>query len=471
MGVLTDSMRDFFYSPQMYGKYVEEGAAPQEVEFYSSQDFLRRFVASGRYFQFLQSKGIAVAELVQGLRKLSHDDFMRAVDVLGLYVVRDLLKDSAVYSETPGTKAVSAHVMQTFTKKVITSCESFAQDHLEGASSSVTAAMAKKLQSAVTYHGLAVEYLVQSPLPAVVQEDLTVAVVQPSVTREDGYKIVNTRSKVQLAQDTVSRFYTFAYFGWVLHVLAHCARVSDDACFEVTFEKDGGDQRTLVTTFETEPVRELYGDEVASQCSSLDEVCKSSSLFRGFVRLPSLGEFRGNGIFRSVSLARVLCARFGSSVVVDPTFVDVDSSVSYSYLLTKLAEVEVDSSLDSETSSVNAQLSSLFAPSVPPAPPAPPAPQPQTVTSTGSSQGALNGFSVGLLGDRLKSLGLLPQGFQVSLESLRGWLVSSRDVRGTQFLKDLHLFLVANRDVFSDYDPVNVSSDSDFTTDGTGGLV
>ena len=169
MGVLTDSMRDFFYSPQMYGKYVEEGAAPQEVEFYSSQDFLRRFVASGRYFQFLQSKGIAAAGLVQGLRKLSHDDFMRAVDVLGLYVVRDLLKDSAVYSETPGTKAVSSHVMQTFTKKVITSCESFAQEHLEGASSSVTAAMAKKLQSAVTYHGLAVEYLVQSPLPAVVQ--------------------------------------------------------------------------------------------------------------------------------------------------------------------------------------------------------------------------------------------------------------------------------------------------------------
>ena len=459
MGVLTDSMRDFFYSPQMYGKYVEEGAAPQEVEFYSSQDFLRRFVASGRYFQFLQSKGIAVAELFRDLRKLSHDDFMRAVDVLGLYVVRDLLKDSAVYSETPGTKAVSSHVMQTFTKKVITSCESFAQDHLEGASSSVTAAMAKKLQSAVTYHGLAVEHLVQSPLPAVVQEDLTVAVVQPAVTREEGHKIVNTRSKVQLAQDQVSRFYAFAYFGWVLHVLAHCARVSGNACFEVTFEKDGGDQRTLVTTFETEPVRQLYGDEVASQCSSLDEVCGSSSLFRGFVRLPSLGEFRGNGVLR---------ARFGSSVVVDPTFVDVDSSVSYSYLLTKLAEVEADSSLDSETSSVNAQLSSLFAPSVPSTPSAP---HSQAVTSDGSSQGSLSGFSVGLLGDRLKSLGLLPQEFQVSLESLRGWLVSSRDVRGTQFLKDLHLFLVANRDVFSDYDPVNVSSDSDFTTEGTGGLV
>ena len=468
MGVLTDSMRDFFYSPQMYGKYVEEGAAPQEVEFYSSQDFLRRFVASGRYFQFLQSNGIAAAGLVQDLRKLSHEDFMRAVDVLGLYVVRDLLKDSAVYSETPGTKAVSSHVMQTFTKKVITSCESFAQEHLKGASSSVTAAMAKKLQSAVTYHGLAVEHLVQSPLPAVVQEDLTVAVVQPAVTREEGHKIVNTRSKVQLAQDQVSRFYAFAYFGWVLHVLAHCAGVSDNACFEVTFEKDGGDQRTLVTTFETEPVRELYGDEVASQCSSLDEVRNSSSLFRGFVRLPSLGEFRGNGIFRSVSLARVLRARFGSSVVVDPTFVDVDSSVSYSYLLTKLAEVEADSSLDSETSSVNAQLSSLFAPSVPPAPPAP---HSQAVTFTGSSQGAPSGFSVGLLGDRLKSLGLLPQDYQVSLESLRGWLVSSRDVRGTQFLKDLHLFLVANRDVFSDYDPVNVSSYSDFTTDGTGGLV
>ena len=449
MGVLTDSMRDFFYSPQMYGKYVEEGVAPQEVEFYSSQDFLRRFVASGRYFQFLQGKGIAAAGLVQGLRKLSHDDFMRAVDVLGLYVVRDLLKDSAVYSETPGTKAVSSHVMQTFTKKVITSCESFAQEHLEGASSSVTAAMAKKLQSAVTYHGLAVEHLVQSPLPAVVQEDLTVAVVQPAVTREEGHKIVNTRSKVQLAQDQVSRFYAFAYFGWVLHVLAHCACVSGNACFEVTFEKDGGDQRTLVTTFETEPVRELYGDEVASQCSSL-------------------GEFRGNGIFRSVSLARVLRARFGSSVVVDPTFVDVDSSVSYSYLLTKLAEVEADSSLDSETSSVNAQLSSLFAPSVSSAPSAP---HSQAVTSDGSSQGALSGFSVGLLGDRLKLLGLLPQDFQVSLESLRGWLVSSRDVRGTQFLKDLHLFLVANRDVFSDYDPVNVSSDSDFTTEGTGGLV
>ena len=468
MGVLTDSMRDFFYSPQMYGKYVEDGAAPQEVEFYSSQDFLRRFVASGRYFQFLQSKGIAAAGLVQGLRKLSHDDFMRAVDVLGLYGVRDLLKDSAVYSETPGTKAVSSHVMQTFTKKVITSCESFAQDHLEGASSSVTAAMAKKLQSAVTYHGLAVEHLVQSPLPAVVQEDLTVAVVQPAVTREEGHKIVNTRSKVQLAQDQVSRFYAFAYFGWVLHVLAHCARVSGNACFEVTFEKDGGDQRTLVTTFETEPVRQLYGDEVASQCSSLDEVRGSSSLFRGFVRLPSLGEFRGNGIFRSVSLARVLRARFGASVVVDPTFVDVDSSVSYSYLLTKLAEVEADSSLDSETSSVNAQLSSLFAPSVPSAPSVP---QPQAVISDGSFQGSLSGFSVGLLGDRLKSLGLLPQDFQVSLESLRGWLVSSRDVRGTQFLKDLHLFLVANRDVFSDYDPVNVSSDSDFTIDGTGGLV
>lgn len=468
MGVLTDSMRDFFYSPQMYGKYVEEGAAPQEVEFYSSQDFLRRFVASGRYFQFLQSKGIAAAELVRDLRKLSHDDFMRAMDVLGLYVVRDLLKDSAVYSETPGTKAVSSHVMQTFTKKVITSCESFAQDHLEGASSSVTAAMAKKLQSAVTYHGLAVEHLVQSPLPAVVQEDLTVAVVQPAVTREEGHKIVNTRSKVQLAQDQVSRFYAFAYFGWVLHVLAHCARVSGNACFEVTFEKDGGDQRTLVTTFDTEPVRQLYGDEVASQCSSLDEVRGSSSLFRGFVRLPSLGEFRGNGIFRSVSLARVLRARFGSSVVVDPTFVDVDSSVSYSYLLTKLAEVEADSSLDSETSSVNAQLSSLFAPSVSSAPSAP---HSQAVTSDGSSQGALSGFSVGLLGDRLKLLGLLPQDFQVSLESLRGWLVSSRDVRGTQFLKDLHLFLVANRDVFSDYDPVNVSSDSDFTTEGTGGLV
>ena len=468
MSVLTDSMRDFFYSPQMYGKYVEEGAAPQEVEFYSSQDFLRRFVASGRYFQFLQSKGIAAAELVRDLRKLSHDDFMRAMDVLGLYVVRDLLKDSAVYSETPGTKAVSSHVMQTFTKKVITSCESFAQDHLEGASSSVTAAMAKKLQSAVTYHGLAVEHLVQSPLPAVVQEDLTVAVVQPAVTREEGHKIVNTRSKVQLAQDQVSRFYAFAYFGWVLHVLAHCARVSGNACFEVTFEKDGGDQRTLVTTFDTEPVRELYGDEVASQCSSLDEVRNSSSLFRGFVRLPSLGEFRGNGIFRSVSLVRVLRARFGSSVVVDPTFVDVDSSVSYSYLLTKLAEVEADSSLDSETSSVNAQLSSLFAPSVSSAPSAP---HSQAVTSDGSSQGALSGFSVGLLGDRLKLLGLLPQDFQVSLESLRGWLVSSRDVRGTQFLKDLHLFLVANRDVFSDYDPVNVSSDSDFTTEGTGGLV
>lgn len=468
MGVLTDSMRDFFYSSQMYGKYVEEGAAPQEVEFYSSQDFLRRFVASGRYFQFLQGKGIAAVELVQGLRKLSHDDFMRAVDVLGLYVVRDLLKDSAVYSETPGTKAVSSHVMQTFTKKVITSCESFAQEHLEGASSSVTAAMAKKLQSAVTYHGLAVEHLVQSPLPAVVQEDLTVAVVQPAVTREDGHKIVNTRSKVQLAHDQVSRFYAFAYFGWVLHVLAHCARVSGNACFEVTFEKDGGDQRTLVTTFETESVCELYGDEVASQCSSLDEVRNSSSLFRGFVRLPSLGEFRGNGIFRSVSLARVLRARFGSSVVVDPTFVDVDSSVSYSYLLTKLAEVESDSSLDSETSSVNAQLSSFFAP---PVPPAPSAQHSQAITSEGSSQGALSGFSVGLLGDRLKSLGLLPQEFQVSLESLRGWLVSSRDVRGTQFLKDLHLFLVANRDVFSDYDPVNVSSDSDFTTEGTGGLV
>lgn len=465
MGVLTDSMRDFFYSPQMYGKYVEEGAAPQEVEFYSSQDFLRRFVASGRYFQFLQSKGIAAAELVRDLRKLSHDDFMRAMDVLGLYVVRDLLKDSAVYSETPGTKAVSSHVMQTFTKKVITSCESFAQDHLEGASSSVTAAMAKKLQSAVTYQGLAVEHLVQSPLPAVVQEDLTVAVVQPSVTREEGHKIVNTRSKVQLAQDQVSRFYAFAYFGWVLDVLAHCACVSGNTCFEVTFEKDGGDQRTLVTTFDTEPVRELYGDEVASQCSSLDEVHNSSSLFRGFVRLPSLGEFRGNGIFRSVSLARVLRARFGSSVVVDPTFVDVDSSVSYSYLLTKLAEVEADSSLDSETSSVNAQLSSLFAPAVPSAQ------HSQAVTSGGSSQGAPSGFSVGLLGDRLKSLGLLPQDYQVSLESLRGWLVSSRDVRGTQFLKDLHLFLVANRDVFSDYDPVNVSSDSDFTTDGTGGLV
>jgi hypothetical protein len=468
MGVLTDSMRDFFYSPQMYGKYVEEGAAPQEVEFYSSQDFLRRFVASGRYFQYLQGEGIAAAELVQGLRKLSHDDFMRAVDVLGLYVVRDLLKDSAVYSETPGTKAVSSHVMQTFTKKVITSCESFAQEHLEGASSSVTAAMAKKLNSAVTYQGLAVEHLVQSPLPAVVQEDLTVAVVQPSVTREEGHKIVNTRSKVQLAQDQVSRFYAFAYFGWVLHVLAHCARVSENACFEVTFEKDGGDQRTLVTTFETEPVRQLYGDEVASQCSSLDEVRNSSSLFRGFVRLPSLGEFRGNGIFRSVSLARVLRARFGSSVVVDPTFVDVDSSVSYSYLLTKLAEVEADSSLDSETSSVNAQLSSLFAPSVPPASSTP---HSQAVTSDDSSQGAPSGFSVGLLGDRLKSLGLLPQDFQVSLEYLRGWLVSSRDVRGTQFLKDLHLFLVANRDVFSDYDPVNVSSDSDFTTDGTDGLV
>lgn len=468
MGVLTDSMRDFFYSPQMYGKYVEEGTAPQEVEFYSSQDFLRRFVASGRYFQFLQGEGIAAAGLVQDLRKLSHEDFMRAVDVLGLYVVRDLLKDSAVYSETPGTKAVSSHVMQTFTKKVITSCESFAQDHLEGASSSVTAAMAKKLQSAVTYQGLAVEHLVQSPLPAVVQEDLTVAVVQPSVTREEGHKIVNTRSKVQLAQDQVSRFYVFAYFGWVLHVLAHCARVSENACFEVTFEKDGGDQRTLVTTFEIEPVRELYGDEVASQCSSLDEVCNSSSLFRGFVRLPSLGEFRGNGIFRSVSLARVLRARFGSSVVVDPTFVDVDSSVSYSYLLTKLAEVESDSSLDSETSSVNTQLSSLFAPSVPSTPSAQ---HSQAVNSSGSSQGALSGFSVGLFGDRLKSLGLLPQEFQVSLESLRGWLVSSRDVRGTQFLKDLHLFLVANRDVFSDYDPVNVSSDSDFTTEGTGGLV
>ena len=468
MGVLTDSMRDFFYSSQMYGKYVEEGAAPQEVEFYSSQDFLRRFVASGRYFQYLQNEGIAAAGLVQGLRKLSHDDFMRAVDVLGLYVVRDLLKDSAVYSETPGTKAVSSHVMQTFTKKVITSCESFAQEHLEGASSSVTAAMAKKLQSVVTYQGLAVKHLVQSPLPAVVQEDLTVAVVQPAVTREEGHKIVNTRSKVQLAQDQVSRFYAFAYFGWVLHVLAHCARVSENACFEVTFEKDGGDQRTLVTTFETEPVRELYGDEVASQCSSLDEVRGSSSLFRGFVRLPSLGEFRGNGIFRSVSLARVLRARFGSSVVVVPTFVDVDSSVSYSYLLTKLAEVEADSSLDSETSSVNAQLSSLFAPSVPPAPSVP---QPQAVISDDSSQGAPSGFSVGLLGDRLKSLGLLPQEFQVSFESLRGWLVSSRDVRGTQFLKDLHLFLVANHDVFSDYDPVNVSSDSDFTTDGTGGLV
>lgn len=468
MGVLTDSMRDFFYSSQMYGKYVEEGAAPQEVEFYSSQDFLRRFVASGRYFQYLQNEGIAAAGLVQGLRKLSHDDFMRAVDVLGLYVVRDLLKDSAVYSETPGTKAVSSHVMQTFTKKVITSCESFAQEHLEGASSSVTAAMAKKLQSVVTYQSLAVEHLVQSPLPAVVQEDLTVAVVQPAVTREEGHKIVNTRSKVQLAQDQVSRFYAFAYFGWVLHVLAHCARVSENACFEVTFEKDGGDQRTLVTTFETEPVRELYGDEVASQCSSLDEVRGSSSLFRGFVRLPSLGEFRGNGIFRSVSLARVLRARFGSSVVVDPTFVDVDSSVSYLYLLTKLAEVEADSSLDSETSSVNAQLSSLFAPSVPPASSTP---HSQAVTFDDSSQGAPSGFSVGLLGDRLKSLGLLPQDFQVSLEYLRGWLVSSRDVRGTQFLKDLHLFLVANRDVFSDYDPVNVSSDSDFTTDGTGGLV
>ena len=468
MGVLTDSMQDFFYSPQMYGKYVEEGVAPQDVEFYSSQDFLRRFVASGRYFQFLQGKGIAAAELVQDLRKLSHDDFMRAVDVIGLYVVRDLLKGSAVYYETPGTKAVSSHVMQTFTKKVITSCESFAQDHLEGASSSVTATMAKKLQSAVTYHGLVVEHLVQSPLPAVVQEDLTVAVVQPSVTREDGHKIVNTRSKVQFTQDQVSRFYAFAYFGWVLDVLAHCACVSGNACFEVTFEKDGGDQRTLVTTFETEPVRELYGDEVASQCSSLVEVRGSSSLFRGFVRLPSLGEFRGNGIFRSVSLARVLRARFGSSVVVDSTFVDVDSSVSYSYLLTKLAEVESGSSLDSETSSVNAQLSSLFAPSVPPASSTP---HSQAVTSDDSSQGALGGFSVGLLGDRLKSLGLLPQEFQVSLESLRGWLVSSRDVRGTQFLKDLHLFLVANHDVFSDYDPVNVSSDSDFTTDGTGGLV
>jgi len=160
--------------------------------------------------------------------------------------------------------------------------------------------------------------------------------------------------------------------------------------------------------------------------------------------------------------------QLGSSVVVDPTFVDVDSSVSYSYLLTKLAEVEADSSLDSETSSVNAQLSSLFAPSVPSAPSVP---QPQAVISDGSFQGSLSGFSVGLLGDRLKSLGLLPQDFQVSLESLRGWLVSSRDVRGTQFLKDLHLFLVANRDVFSDYDPVNVSSDSDFTIDGTGGLV
>lgn len=465
MGVLTDSMRDFFYSPQMYGKYVEEGSAPQEVEFYSSQEFLRRFVASGRYFQYLQGKGIAVANLVQGLRKLSHGDFMRAVDVLGLYVVRDLLKDSAVYSETPGTKAVSSHVMQTFTKKVLTSCESFAREHLEGSSSSITAAMAKKLQSAVTYQGLVVDQLVQSPLPKVVQEDLTVAVVQPVVTREDGHKIVNTRSKVQLAQDTVSRFYAFAYFGWVLDVLAHCARVSGNACFEVTFEKDGGDQRTLVTTFDTEPVRELYGDEVAFQCSSLDEVRASSSLFRGFVRLPSLGEFRGNGIFRSVNLARVVRARFGSSVVVDTTFVDVDSSVSYSYLLTKLAEVESDSSLASETSSTNAQLASLFAS------PVSSAPQSEVGVSASSSRSASSSFSVGVLGDRLKSLGLLPQDFQVSLESLRGWLVSSRDVRGTQFLKDLHLFLVANRDVFSDYDPVNVSSDSDFTTEGTGGLV
>lgn len=468
MGVLTDSMRDFFYSPQMYRKYVEEGSAPQEVEFYSSQEFLRRFVASGRYFQYLQGKGIAVVDVVQDLRKLSHGDFMRAVDVLGLYVVRDLLKDSAVYSETPGTKAVSSHVMQTFTKKVLTSCESFAQEHLKGASSSVTAAMAKKLQSAVTYQGLSVEQLVQNPLPKVVQEDLTVAVVQPVVTREDGHKIVNTRSKVQLAQDTISRFYAFAYFGWVLDVLAHCARASGNACFEVTFEKDGGDQRTLVTTFETEPVRELYGDEVVSQCSSLDKVRGSSSLFRGFVRLPSLGEFRGNGIFRSVNLARVVRARFGSSVVVDTTFVDVDSSVSYSYLLTKLAEVESGSSLASETSSTNAQLSSLFAPTVPSAHAAP---QVEVGVPAGSSQGALSGFSVGVLGDRLKALGLLPSEFQVSLESLRGWLVSSRDVRGTQFLKDLHLFLVANRDVFSDYDPVNVSSDSDFTTEGTGGLV
>ena len=44
-------------------------------------------------------------------------------------------------------------------------------------------------------------------------------------------------------------------------------------------------------------------------------------------------------------------------------------------------------------------------------------------------------------------------------------------MRGTQFFEGLHLFLVANRDLFSDYDPVNVSSGSDFTTEGTGGLV
>lgn len=101
-----------------------------------------------------------------------------------------------------------------------------------------------------------------------------------------------------------------------------------DTYARVSFMKDGGQIRDLVTTADVSRIKDIYGDsDVYNDCveGMYDgDFLSNKALSRGYIRLPEIGASRYEGLDRSMSYSRVIEVEYG----VEPnlSFIDIDVS-------------------------------------------------------------------------------------------------------------------------------------------------
>lgn len=249
-------------------------------------------------------------------------------------------------------------------------------------------------------------------------EMTAVPVVKLDGDRSGARKVVNTRDPYMLSsKDEIMPL--FVYRAMVDEIYSQ----AQDKAIRVSYRRTSGEVRTMDITFNKDMIAGIYGEEMAEDAlaasynGSFDDW---PTVYSGYVRVPSIGESRYDGIERSLNFASIFEVQF-EGIEPDLMFVNIEINKVISMFYASASSMMITGQFD--------EYSNLSS--------------------------ALREFGI--------SDGMLPG----EPDSLEGWLNRKDIIEGTGFRKRLAEFMLMTPNWFPefaksntlDYKPIHVEED------------
>lgn len=233
-------------------------------------------------------------------------------------------------------------------------------------------------------------------------ENTAIPVVELKSDRTGVRKVVNSRKLYPVSsRDEIMPLYV--YRAMVNEIYSQAA----DKIVRVSYRRTSGELREMDITFNHELISEIYGEETAT---SVLQNCYDgnfdgcNTVYSGYVRVPSIGESRFDGIERSLNFASLF----------NMETVNVEPDLTY-------VNIEIGKVL----SMFNHSMLSLV--------------------NTGRSS------EYQLVGEALREEKLVDVAIPSDPDSLEGWLVRKDAIEGTAFRKRLASFMLTSPEWFPDF--------------------